>query len=304
MIFAIGLDVDPTFSHFLDQAERTGIAVEPINLRALVDGEWCLESPATGDAHLRVGEQHVVLTPQDAFFCRMIDLSAREIDPHRVHRWRSLSLALNGWLAGVQGRIVNRPNQNHHNGSKPLHEVILRRLGLLVPDSITSSNRDDLLEFVRESPAINKTICGIRADAARVSAVELDSFESDDGPIHLQRYVDGDDARIHVVGERVIAQRVSGGDADYRREMLFDDLRTFTPPPEIQGTLIRATKELGLAIAGWDFKIDDNDRYWCLEANPMPGYSPYDRRCDGAISKAILEFLCQSSTVQMSPACN
>jgi hypothetical protein len=42
---------------------------------------------------------------------------------------------------------------------------------------------------------------------------------------------------------------------------------------------------------GWDFKVDRTGRYWCLECNTTPGYSYYDRVCEGAISDALIEVL-------------
>ena len=42
---------------------------------------------------------------------------------------------------------------------------------------------------------------------------------------------------------------------------------------------------------GWDFKVDAEGRYWCLECNPMPGYSFYDRLGQGAVSRALVELL-------------
>lgn len=49
--------------------------------------------------------------------------------------------------------------------------------------------------------------------------------------------------------------------------------------------------EQGLVFAGWDVKLDREGRYWCLECNPMPGYSCYDRVGDGAISDALIKVL-------------
>lgn len=62
-------------------------------------------------------------------------------------------------------------------------------------------------------------------------------------------------------------------------------------PAALRDLLVAATSRIGLAFAAWDFKIDSDGTYWCLEANPMPGYGPDDLRCDGAISRALCRYL-------------
>jgi D-alanine-D-alanine ligase-like ATP-grasp enzyme len=68
-------------------------------------------------------------------------------------------------------------------------------------------------------------------------------------------------------------------------------MMVFDPPVALRDLLVEGTRALSLELAGWDFKIENGDTYWCLEANPMPGFSPYDNLCDGAISRAVLRHL-------------
>lgn len=164
-------------------------------------------------------------------------------------------------------------------------------LGFCVPESITSSDVDELRKFTRECPTISKTVCGVRADAAIVSEADFFEFEPKSGPVHLQRLITGADARLHVVGTEIIAQRLSANTIDYRREGNFDSLEMFSPPAPVCDLIREGTQALGLEFAGWDFKIDTNGEYWCLEVNPMPGYAPYDAQCQGAISQALLRRL-------------
>jgi hypothetical protein len=48
--------------------------------------------------------------------------------------------------------------------------------------------------------------------------------------------------------------------------------------------------DFGLAFAGWDLKVR-NDECWILEANPMPGYSYYDEKLGGRITRALVDLL-------------
>lgn len=55
MIYAIGLDSDRTFRHFISSSTRRGIEVQPINLRAVVqEGDWRLVLPDDGLSWLTI----------------------------------------------------------------------------------------------------------------------------------------------------------------------------------------------------------------------------------------------------------
>ena len=110
----------------------------------------------------------------------------------------------------------------------------------------------------------------------------------------VQRMIEGDDVRVHVVGDAVIACRFSSTTIDYRSDR--EATREITGiPAALASLLVARTAEQGLAFAGWDFKLDRDGTYWCLECNPMPGYSFYDRVCDGAVSDALIKLLSQGT---------
>jgi hypothetical protein len=291
MIIAIGLDVDDTFAWFVHRALEADAKLRCINLRVAVGGAWRFDLPPAGAARIEHAGDVLTLAPDDAYYCRLIDLSAIETDPAIVRRWRALMNGLRVWLDAVPGRVANRLSGGAHNGSKPLHEALLRDLGLRVPDSVTSSDAEVLRAFVREGPAISKTVCGLRAETMVATEGAFADFDPASGPVHLQRLVVGDDARIHVVGEHMVTQIAPAGAVDYRRAGAIASMKVVEAPAALHDLLVEATSRLELAFAGWDFKVDADGVYWCLEANPMPGYSPYDRRCDGAISYALRHYL-------------
>jgi hypothetical protein len=291
MIVAIGVDVDDTFAGFVHHALEAGDPLRCVNLRLAARGAWRFDLPPARSARIEHAGEVLTLEPDDGYFCRLIDLSAAETDPTAQRRWRALLGALRAWLDAVPGRVANRPSRGAHNGSKPLHEARLRALGLRVPESVTSSDPEVLRDFARQGPAISKTVCGVRADAIVATEDAFASFDPASGPVHLQRLVPGDDVRIHVVGEQVVAQVAKAGAVDYRRAGAISGMEVFEPPAELRDLLVAATLQIGLAFAGWDFKIDADGGFWCLEANPMPGYGPYDARCDGAISRVLRRYL-------------
>jgi RimK-like ATP-grasp domain len=291
MIVAIGLDVDEPFTRFVEGAVGAEIPLRLVNLRAAVEGDWRFEVPARGPVVLVQDGRSIELQPDDAYFCRLIDLSSQIADLQKSRRWQSLLGGLRAWLSDIPGPVVNRGLAGAHNSSKPLHETILQELGFRVPESITGCDAEELRRFTRDGPTVSKAICGTRAQTIEITEADLEGFAPESGPIHLQRMVTGGDARVHVVGDDIVAQRLSSDTVDYRRGGVMDDLEVFELPKRIRDLVIAGTRQIGLAFAGWDFKIDGDEQYWCLEVNPMPGYSPYDLRCDGAITRALLRYL-------------
>jgi hypothetical protein len=288
MIYALGLMSDGTFARFTEQAAARGVELVVVDLRDIVAGEWVFPVGPTDVAQLDLPGRRLYLQPDGGFFCRIINLASTESDQQRARRWQALLAGLFAWIDDIPGLVINRRDAGDHNASKPLHEALLLQHGFSVPESITTSDSAEIRAFLSQGRTVSKTVCGVRADTAEVTSADFAGFEPAAGPVHLQRLVQGTDARIHVVGDEVIAQRVDSSDIDYRVAHVLDGLTTFDPDPAITDRIVQVSKAMGLVLSGWDFKIDAAGRYWCLEVNPMPSYGVYDRRCGGAISAALL----------------
>jgi len=289
MLIAIGLDTDITLSHFTREAARTGVTLDLINLRAAVGGEWRLPLNLDEPAWVKFGGRRVDLRPEHAVYCRLIDLSSVLGGLARRRRWRSLIAGLAAWLEQTPGAVANRPGHAADNGSKPLHEAWLRARGFSVPESLASSHAARLTAFADAGATIAKSVAGVRADTRRVTGADFADFTPERGPVHLQRQIIGRDARLHVVGDVVHAELIESSAVDYR--IAPARYSPFSPPAGLVEQVVDATSEAGLMFAGWDFKWDDDGRFWCLEANPMPGYDSYDRRAHGAITRSLVERL-------------
>jgi hypothetical protein len=292
VIFAIGLTSDGTLAHFVGEAARRAAAVTTIDLHDVVaGGDWRLAIPDDGRSWLTAAGQRYDLDADGSYFCRIVDLSSLENEDNQL-RWQGLIAALTAWLDQAPGTVVNRPGVHSDNGCKPLHELNLNRHGFAVPESITSSDRDQLRAFAAVGPTIVKALSGVRADSRLVTRADFDSFDTVQGPVHLQRYIAGNDVRAHVCGSRVYSQEIISSAVDYRTAA--EPQVTHAPcdlPDGLVARMIDCTRHSCLAFAGWDFKVSEDRQFWCLEANPMPGYDWYDRRLDGAISGGLVDLL-------------
>ncbi|MGH9198805.1 MAG: hypothetical protein ACRD1T_24145, partial [Acidimicrobiia bacterium] len=101
------------------------------------------------------------------------------------------------------------------------------------------------------------------------------------------------EVRVHVVGNQCFGLRITSRADDYR--FPGDCPVEYAPtevPPAIAALCVEATKQLGLVVSGIDLKICESTGEWhCFEANPMPGYSHYDRHLGGRIAAALVEYL-------------
>lgn len=291
MIYAIGLDSDRTFCHFVNYAESRGVKIQVINLREVIQtGDWRFALPDDNLSWISCSGKKYELNPQASYYCRLIDLSTVQSDLQDAMRWKSLLGAISSWLEHIPGTVINRPSAGANNFSKPLHEFHLQSWGFQVAASVTSSDAKVLAEFASVDLTIVKTTSGIRADSRLVNAEEFLDFHPDAGPVHLQRYIAGADVRAHVIGNHVHAELIKCPQVDYRHSDEAEYIEWKLPESLCQ-RIINATAAFGLKFAGWDFKVTEDNQYWCLEVNPMPGYDGYDVRAEGKITDSLLALL-------------
>jgi hypothetical protein len=290
-VAVIGDSTDPTTVHFLAACAAAGCKPRVVSLGEIVaGGGWHLAVPDDGCSRVWTADAEVPLTDVNAFYCRLAGSRARWSAEMEI-RQSGLLLSLRLWLTASRALVINRPDIDQHNGSKSLHESELARLGFSVPDSISSSDISELAEFLRGGRAVIKACCGMRANTRELLIDRLGEYSADRGPLHLQRLIPGYDIRAHVVGAEIFAVRIDGGPAvDYRTDRQAQ-YGAVTLPRELQAVLVEATRIQGMAFSGWDLKVDADERVWCLESNPMPGYSFYDGYVGGDISKALMRQL-------------
>jgi glutathione synthase/RimK-type ligase-like ATP-grasp enzyme len=105
--------------------------------------------------------------------------------------------------------------------------------------------------------------------------------------------IDGFNLRVHVIGEKLYGTQILTSAVDYRYAIQ-QGSSTKLKPYELTVDLIEKCLKLGkvceLAFMGIDLIINEEDVY-CLEVNPSPGYSYYQKITKQPISEALGEYL-------------
>ena len=112
--------------------------------------------------------------------------------------------------------------------------------------------------------------------------------------MQLQRWIEGLDVRVHVVGSRWFACSAASDAADYRYAALNDQhvqIEPFVIPTDLGQQLVDLTRQLGLAVSGIDLRLTKDGRWVCFEANPSPGFSYYEDATGQPIADAICDLL-------------
>ena len=287
MIGIAGTRADPVMLHFATRCVVAGVPFADLDLmQAVGHGDWELSLPPGPDDWIS-GAEEVRLADLSGIYVRPIYLGTT--DRERT-RWAGLLEGLNAWLDEAPMTVVNRPGGFQFNSYKPAHYDWMAAHGLQVPPSLMSSDREEIRAFLGEGRTVVKPVCGVRATTRELTGDGLDRLDASDAPVLVQRLVPGDDVRAHVVGDTVVAARFTSDAIDYRKDRSADRWPV-TLPDELAALLVELTAKQGLLFAGWDFKVDAEESYWCLECNPMPGYSHYDRVCDHRISEALIDLL-------------
>ncbi len=193
--------------------------------------------------------------------------------------------------------VVNRVRASTSNDSKLYQQLQLSSFGFLTPRTLVTTQPEQAVAFYRtcRQRIIYKSLSGIRSIVRRLEEKDLPRLTLVcNCPTQFQEIVEGVDIRVHVVGEEVFATELKSAASDYRYAAGTGEsltARAIDIPPAVASACVRLTRSSGLMLSGIDLRKTSDDRYYCFEVNPSPGFIFYERTTGQPISEAVATLL-------------
>jgi glutathione synthase/RimK-type ligase-like ATP-grasp enzyme len=177
---------------------------------------------------------------------------------------------------------------------------LLARAGFRVPKWIASNDRQVVEEFSRQCPqgTIYKSCSGLRSKVRLLDSEVLGRMQEGTSPVVVQEYIKGYDVRVHVVRQQIFPTQVISHGIDYRFESANNEFRETTVPTRIQELCTAFAAADRLTIAGFDFRVDEQGQWYCLEVNPVPTFLSYEMATGQPIGNALLDVFAEGMLQQ------
>jgi glutathione synthase/RimK-type ligase-like ATP-grasp enzyme len=204
--------------------------------------------------------------------------------------------ALLAWADAADAIVLNRPAPSALNASKPAQLQVIADCGFRVPRTIVTTSADEVRAFVDEcGEAVYKSTGPMRSIVSRLDVsrlAELDAVAA--CPTQFQEYVAGREFRVHVVGAAVYPLLVSSTADDYRYARSTAERATAAPtelPPDVAQRIVAMVERMGLVFSGVDLRQTEDGDWVCLEVNPSPGFTFYERLGGTPLAPAVADLL-------------
>lgn len=310
MILLWGLTGDGPFDQVTAALRRRHADVCLIDQRSVLDTGVELRSDADCNGTIFYkGRAHDLGTMRAAYWRThdlrrvpaVVEAESRCSDHAALRAAYDVEQALVIWLEMTKACVVSRPSNMASNGSKPYQMGLLRAQGFEVPDTLITTDPHAAKRFWTEKAAvIYKSVSGTRSIVSRLTSAHLERLDDVIWcPTQFQQFVPGCDYRVHVVGETVFASEIRSDAEDYRYAALHGEpaeLRAAQLPAEIEERCVTLARSMGLPLAGIDLRCTPDDRWFCFEVNPSPGFTYYEAHTGQAIADAIAGYLMAAAT--------
>jgi glutathione synthase/RimK-type ligase-like ATP-grasp enzyme len=226
--------------------------------------------------------------------------TAAYLRPHPVLRLsadrQELIITLLAWADETDAVVINPPSAMTANTSKPFQLQQIGAHGFAVPATLVTTDPRAVREFQSEhGELVYKSVSATRSIVRKLSPDrERDLDRVAHCPTQFQEYIRGDDVRVHVVGSSAHATRIVSSADDYRYaarqggDVAVEPIRL---PATIAARTTSMVASMGLCFAGVDLRLAHTGRWYCLEVNPSPGFTYYERLARVDLTTTLVDAL-------------
>ena len=208
--------------------------------------------------------------------------------------------ALDGFFTTAFRRVVSPP-LNQRAATKPVQLCIASRLGLRVPRTLISSDREAAIAFVadHDGAVVHKAMSA--PPHAFIDTRVWDSEASHQAeelsicPTILQEHIVGPaDVRVTRIGGQMFSACIHTGQGRSKIDSRLDHNVPYTPyelPNDVEALLFRLMDELGLVFGTIDLKLTASGEHVFLEINPQGQFLYVEILAGLPISDALADYL-------------
>jgi hypothetical protein len=302
VILLWGVPGDEPLALVRARLRQRGADVTFLDQRRVTDTRIDLAAGVEVTGRITTDETSIDLQSITAAYIRPYDID--RLPPVRAagigsDAWRSAAVAedlLVTWAELSPALVVNRPSAMGPNNSKPLQASLIRQAGFRVPETLVTTDIVALAAFQEEHGAvIYKSLSGVRSIVSRLGPEHRGRLGDLEGcPTQFQEFVPGTDVRVHVVSEQIFSCEVRSEADDYRYASRVGEpigMRAIELPDEIADRCRTMVRDMGLRLAGIDFRRTLDGEFVGLEVNPSPGFSFYELGTGQPIADAVASLL-------------
>jgi len=296
-ICIVGDPQDLTAAYLSILAKRRGINIVELHENQMgIDWFFKFNDLHVTEGYLRIKNESYQLSEFCGAFVRFnpeptlptgFDLPSKETSVFIAERRNALENILNY----APFTVANRPCFCRSNASKPYQMRLLTKAGLDVPRWILTNEEKTTLKFSKEcrDGVVIKSCSGLRSRVSMLDEVVLQRLKEGTSLVIVQEYIKGKDVRVHVVNQRIFVTEIISDGVDYRFDNQTINFRPISAPNRIKELCREISNKEGLTIAGIDFRVTENERWYCLEMNPAPTFLPYEIITGQQIGNALLD---------------
>jgi RimK-like ATP-grasp domain len=303
MILLCGIPSEPSLAMVVDAVRALGVPHLVFHQRAFASTRMEFQIDALGiHGWLQYSGHIYALEDFTAVYTRLMDYQllpeVEKEPPQSPLRFHCAAVhdTLMRWYEIMPGLVLSRTAEVGVNYSKPYEAQLIRAQGFTVPDTLVTNDPDLVRDFRRQyGRVVYKSMSYIRSIVKILEDDDLKRLRSVRScPTQFQQYVDGTNIRVHTIGAKAFATAITAKATDYRYAYLEGDeehLEVAELSEDLTRRCIALSEALGLKFAGIDLKITPGGEVYCLEVNPCPAFSYYQRQTGQPIAEAVAHYL-------------